>query len=98
MVFISLCLWVDDGILVYNTAVLVLISYSYLQTNLEIKPEIANLFVRLQITSDRVNHMCINHHMLEIFGPHLICKNVIHLTPQLTQIVAYLLLNILWIL
>ena len=54
-VFLILCLWVDDGLLVCNTAQLVSDLFSYLQIHFEIKPKIVDRFVGLHITRDRTN-------------------------------------------
>ena len=55
IVFLILCLWIDDGLLVCNTAQIVSDLFSYLQIHFEIKPKIVDRFVGLHITRDRTN-------------------------------------------
>ena len=50
-----LCSWVDDGLLVCNTAQFVSDFISYLQTHFEIKPKAVDRFVGLHISRDRAN-------------------------------------------
>lgn len=54
-VYLILCLWVDDGLLVFNTAQLVSDLFLYLQTQFEMKPKVVDRFVELYITRDRLN-------------------------------------------
>jgi len=55
-VYLILCLWVDDGLLVCNTAKLVSDFFSYLQTHFEMKPKLVDRFFGLHISRDRANH------------------------------------------
>ena len=52
-VVLILCLWVDDGLLVCNTAKLVSELFTYLQLHFDIKPKVVDRFVGLHITRDR---------------------------------------------
>ena len=52
-VFLFLCLWVDDGLVVCNTVDLVTNFFKYLKEHFEIKPKIVNRFVGIDIMRDR---------------------------------------------